>query len=67
MTGLELQRELSNLGIRVPTIVITASHDRRVAANAVSLGAAAFLPKPVARDKLMAAINSAGRNSAVRS
>ena len=59
MTGIELQRELLNRGIRIPTIVITASNDKSIAASAASLGAAAFLLKPVPRDALMAAINSA--------
>ena len=61
MTGLELQSELLKLGIHVPTIVITASADERIAANAASLGAAAFLTKPLAQDALMAAINSAAK------
>jgi len=59
MTGLELQRELFNLGVRIPTVVITASDDERVAASAASLGAAALVLKPVGRDTLMAAIHYA--------
>ena len=59
MTGIELQRELLNRGIRIPTIVITASNDKSIAASAASLGAAAFFLTPVPRDALMAAINSA--------
>ena len=59
MTGIELQRELLNRGVRIPTIVITASNDKSIAAGAGSLGAAAFFLKPVRRDALMAAINSA--------
>jgi hypothetical protein len=39
--------------------VITASDDKSIAASAASLGAAAFFLKPVPRDALMAAINSA--------
>jgi DNA-binding response OmpR family regulator len=58
MTGIELQRELLNSGAHVPTIVITASNDKSIAASAASLEAAAFLVKPVPRDALMAAINS---------
>ena len=58
MTGIELQRELLDRGIRIPTIVITASNDKSIAARAASLGAAAFFLKPVPRDALMAAINS---------
>jgi len=59
MTGIELQRELLNRGVHIPTIVITASNDKGIAASAASLGATAFFPKPVSREALMAAINSA--------
>jgi CheY-like chemotaxis protein len=59
MTGLELQRELLNRGVRIPTIVITAREGKGVAASAASLGAVAFFHKPVPRDALMAAISSA--------
>jgi YesN/AraC family two-component response regulator len=59
MTGIELQCELLNCGVRIPTIVITGGDDKSIAANATSLGAVAFFRKPLARDPLMAAINSA--------
>jgi FixJ family two-component response regulator len=59
MTGIELQCELLNCGVRIPTIVITASDDKSIAASAASLGAVAFFLKPVPRDALMVAINSA--------
>ena len=59
MTGIELQGELLNYGVRIPTIVITASEDKGIAASAASLGAVAFFLKPVPRGALMAAINSA--------
>ena len=59
MTGIELQRELLNRGVRIPTIVITADNDKNIAASAGSLGAAAFFLKPVRQDALMAAIHSA--------
>ena len=58
MTGIELQRELLNLGVRIPTIVITASDDESIA-SAASVQAAAYLVKPVTRAALMMAINSA--------
>jgi len=61
MTGIELQRELLNRGVRIPTIVITGSNDKSIAASAASLGAAAFLPKPLVPDALVAAINSVTR------
>jgi FixJ family two-component response regulator len=59
MTGIELQRELLKHAVRIPTIVITGSDDKSIAASAASLGAVAFFFKPVPRDALMAAINSA--------
>jgi FixJ family two-component response regulator len=59
MTGIELQCELLKCGVRIPTIVITASDDKSIAASATSLGAVAFFLKPVPLDALMAAINSA--------
>jgi hypothetical protein len=48
-----------NRGVRIPTIIITASNDKSIAASAGSLGAAAFFVKPVPKSALMAAINSA--------
>jgi CheY-like chemotaxis protein len=59
MTGIELQCELLNSGVSIPTIVITATDDKGIAARAASLGAVAFFLKPVPRDALMAAVNSA--------
>ena len=61
MTGLDLQREFLKLGIDIPTIIITAVEDEGVAADAASLGAEALMPKPISRETLMAAINSATR------
>lgn len=59
MTGLDLQRELLKTGVYIPTIVITGNADASTASNAISLGAAAFFLKPVQRDALITAINSA--------
>jgi CheY-like chemotaxis protein len=59
MTGIELQRELLDRGLRIPTIVVTACDDKSIAASAASLGATAFFLKPAPRDLLMTAINSA--------
>lgn len=59
MTGIELQRELLSRGISIPTIVISANDDKNIAANARSLGAAAFFVKPVPQSALMAMIDAA--------
>lgn len=59
MTGLDLQRELLKRGIDIPTIVITAVDDDDVMASANSLGAEAFLFKPVGQEALMAAVKNA--------
>src|SRR5262245_41100813 len=59
MTGLELQRELLNRGFRIPTIIITAHDDEHGAVTAASLGAAAYLLKPLDRNTLLTAVDSA--------
>src|SRR5215831_2504827 len=46
MTGLELQGELSRLGARIPTIVITAHNESGLRERCLANGAAAFLVKP---------------------
>ena len=62
MTGIELQRELLKREVCIPTVVISANDDQSIAASARSLGALAFLVKPIGRDALMAAIKSAKRH-----
>ena len=57
MTGLDLQRELLQLGVQLPTIVITAIDDQSISESVRSLGAEIFLPKPVGPEALMAAVN----------
>ena len=59
LPGLDLQRELLKLGVHIPTIVITAVENESVAVEAKSLGAEAFLSKPMSAEGLMATINSA--------
>jgi len=61
MTGFELQQNLLNLGIHIPTIVITGVDEESIAAAAGSLGTVAFLLKPVAGESLVAAIDWAVR------
>ena len=59
MTGLELQRRLSNSRFRIPMIFITARDDPQARAQAVRAGAIDFLQKPFAADALLGAIHAA--------
>ena len=59
MTGLELQRRLSNSRFRIPMIFITARDDPQARAQAVKAGAIGFLQKPFAADALLGAIQAA--------
>lgn len=59
MTGLELQGELSRLGTRIPTIVITAHNERGLRERCLAAGATAYLIKPLDSTVLLASIDSA--------
>jgi FixJ family two-component response regulator len=59
MTGLELQRHLARAGIRIPTIVITAHNEGDMRELCESVGASAFLSKPLQDTTLLAAIDEA--------
>jgi FixJ family two-component response regulator len=59
MTGLELQRHLTRIGIWIPTIVITAQTEAGTRERCESAGAAAFLSKPLQDTSLLAAIDRA--------
>jgi len=59
MTGLELQRHLSNDQSQIPMIFITARDDAAVRAQALKAGAVDFLKKPFAGDALLDAIGAA--------
>jgi FixJ family two-component response regulator len=56
MSGLEVQRQLVDLGVRVPTIVYTADDAPELKARYVAAGVTAYLSKPIAGDDLVAAI-----------
>lgn len=59
MTGLELQRHLTRIGLLIPTIVITAHNEAGARERCESAGAAAFLSKPLQDISLLSAIESA--------
>jgi CheY-like chemotaxis protein len=58
MTGLELQAELARRGLRIPTIVITASDNKSYRDKCHALGTVAYFRKPVESATLIAAITS---------
>src|SRR5438105_6386486 len=56
LSGLDLQRELANAGVRIPIIFLTGHGDIPMSVRAMKAGALEFLTKPVAGDELLAAI-----------
>jgi len=56
LSGLDLQRELGNAGVRIPIIFLTGHGDIPMSVRAMKAGALEFLTKPVAGDELLAAI-----------
>ncbi len=59
LNGLELQRRMSELGIRLPVIVMTGHGDVPIAVEALKAGATDFLEKPFEETHLLEAVNSA--------
>jgi DNA-binding NtrC family response regulator len=46
MGGLELLKQIQGLGVKVPVIMVTGNRDARAAAQALSSGVFAYVPKP---------------------
>jgi FixJ family two-component response regulator len=63
MDGLELQHQLRLDGIRIPTIVITAHNEAGVRERCSSVGAFAFLSKPLQDTLLLTTIEEARRSA----
>jgi FixJ family two-component response regulator len=59
MTGLELQQNLRNNGVRIPTIIISAYDEVGMRDRCKAAGAIAFLLKPLQDTTLFSAVNSA--------
>jgi FixJ family two-component response regulator len=59
MSGLELQETLIRKGVKIPTIILTSNKDAAMRERCLSSGAIAYLPKPVRRAELFAAIDAA--------
>jgi len=67
MSGLDLQREMSDLDIRTPIIFITAHGDVQSSVRALKAGAIEFLIKPFSDQDLLDAIQAGiGRDRARR-
>jgi len=56
LTGLEVQRTLTGVGVRFPTIIITAHDEPETRARCLAAGAAAYLCKPLHDEMLLEAI-----------
>jgi len=63
MDGMQLQEALSNSKPSLPIIFLTGHGDIPMSVRAMKAGALDFLTKPVTREKLMAAVRSAIRES----
>ena len=59
MNGLEVQRELTNAGLRLPVVVITGHDEPGAGARCLSAGAAAYLRKPFDDRTILDAIAAA--------
>ena len=59
ISGLDLQRELLNAGIRIPVIFITGHGDIPMSVRAMKAGAVEFLTKPFRDQDLLDAISQA--------
>jgi FixJ family two-component response regulator len=59
MGGLELQRRLSDLGIRIPIVFLSARASEEEERRALHAGAAAFLHKPARQEELLLAVRAA--------
>jgi AmiR/NasT family two-component response regulator len=57
--GLEAARRISEAGVRVPVVAITAHEDPGLVDRAISVGVAAYLMKPVSRAQLRSALELA--------
>jgi FixJ family two-component response regulator len=63
MTGREVQRALTLAGQRVPVVVVTAHDQPALREQCLADGAVAYLAKPLRRDILIQAIDSAVRRT----
>jgi two-component system, LuxR family, response regulator FixJ len=59
MDGLEVQQEMSNIGIDMPIVILTGHGDVDVAVKAMRAGAVNFIEKPYEKETLLHAIEEA--------
>jgi two-component system response regulator FixJ len=59
MDGLQLQRRLNELGVRLPVVMITGHGDVPLAVEAIKAGAVDFIEKPFDDEVLLRAIDAA--------
>jgi FixJ family two-component response regulator len=59
LSGLDFQRRLTNEGVRIPIIFITAHGDIPMSVQAMKSGAVEFLPKPFHEQDLLDAVQQA--------
>jgi len=52
-TGVDILREVKNMGMQCPVVLITGEPNMITAADAVRLGAYDYLPKPIRKDTLL--------------
>jgi FixJ family two-component response regulator len=63
MTGLELHQSLRELGVTIPTILITAYPDDRIRSLALDQGVVGYLSKPIDQDALLGCVDLAVQRS----
>jgi FixJ family two-component response regulator len=59
VSGPQLQRQLAEIGCRLPIVFVTGHGDVPTSVEAIKAGAEDFLTKPVPKEKLVAAIDRA--------
>jgi RNA polymerase sigma factor (sigma-70 family) len=64
--GLEFQEILKQAGISIPIIFVTAHGDIPMTSKAMKAGAIEFLPKPISKEELLAAIHRGIKLDGVR-
>ncbi|HEX4860192.1 MAG TPA: response regulator [Rhizomicrobium sp.] len=59
MNGLDVMNYLTQIGVHVPIVVITAYDEPQARGNCLAAGASAYLRKPLDADELLEAIDGA--------